>query len=577
MDRALFARRAAWAAIAVLVVLVYLPVLDAPFVYDDKVEVAGNRTLRLFSHIGAEWWTLLAAGRPDVQSISDVIDGWRGILTYNTARPLLITSYAIDFLRGGVDPRPYHQTNILVHVLAVGAALSLVGAIGRLADRRPTLPIAAAVVGLWALHPMGTEAVAYTTGRSESLCGLFSFSALAAWATALGSEQSGKSGLPGRALGALCFFLAVGSKEPGVMVLPSMLAMELVFRKGAPVRWWSYLPQAAAVAGAVWLRSSSTGHLLPVEVERPIGVQLTSSAEVALRYVQLWALPVGQTLFHDQPDVEPRSLRGIGAWLGVLGLIAAGAWGGRRRPALGWALLCAGLFLLPSTSVVMLKEHMAEHRAYQSGLFLLMAAGLALPARPDRRWMAAFGALVLDAAFGTVRRNAVWQSERALWAEATEARPGSVEAWYGLGDALRFAGACGEAQGAYQRALDLKSDHLDAWNNLGICRAQLGDAAGARAAWRGALQQRPSYCKAHANLGSLAYQQQAWAEAEVELRSALAYCPDNAVAHWLLGTLYYGPLQERPRALRHYEELVRLHPRFEHADVAKERILELTW
>jgi tetratricopeptide (TPR) repeat protein len=191
--------------------------------------------------------------------------------------------------------------------------------------------------------------------------------------------------------------------------------------------------------------------------------------------------------------------------------------------------------------------------------------------------MAAFGALVLVAALGTLRRNAVWQSERALWAEATEARPGSVEAWYGLGDALRFAGACGEAQGAYQRALDLKADHLDAWNNLGICRAQLGDAAGARVAWRGALQQRPSYCKAHANLGSLAYQQQAWAEAEVELRSALAYCPDNAVAHWLLGNLYYGPLQERPRALRHYEELVRLHPRFEHADVAKERILELTW
>ena len=69
----------------------------------------------------------------------------------------------------------------------------------------------------------------------------------------------------------------------------------------------------------------------------------------------------------------------------------------------------------------------------------------------------------------------------------------------------------------------------------------------------------------------------AMSAAEVELRSALAYCPDNAVAHWLLGNLYYGPLQERPRALRHYEELVRLHPRFEHADVAKERILELTW
>jgi tetratricopeptide (TPR) repeat protein len=130
---------------------------------------------------------------------------------------------------------------------------------------------------------------------------------------------------------------------------------------------------------------------------------------------------------------------------------------------------------------------------------------------------------------------------------------------------------------AYEQTLALNPGYLDAYTNLGICKAQLGDAAAARAAWRRALQERPSYCKAHANLGSLAYQLQEWEEAEVELRTALAYCPENAVAHWLLGNLYYGPRRDRERALRHYEELVRLHPQFDHAAKAKERILELTW
>ena len=577
MNRALLIRRLSWAALAVLAAVAYWRVMDAPFVYDDKVEVAGNRTLRLFAHIGDDWWSLLAAGRPDVQGVADVIDGWRGILTYNTARPLLITSYAIDYQRGGLDPVPYHQTNLLVHVLAVGAALALVERLGRLAGRPKPLGWSIGVVGLWALHPMATEAVAYTTGRSEALCGLFSFAALAGWAAALEAERAGRSGLVGRSVGALGFFLAVGSKEPGVMVLPAMLAMEHLFREQRPIRWWSYGPQALAVLGAVWLRTAATGRLLPVEVERPLSVQLTTSAEVSLRYLQLWMAPIGQTLFHDQPDVALGSMRGIGVWVAFFAMIGGAAWAGRRRPAVAWALACAGLSLLPSTSVVMLKEHMAEHRAYQAGLFLVLAACSALPLELSARWRAAGVALVLALTAATTHRNAVWQSERALWVEAVAARPDSVEAWYGLGDALRFEGACAEAQPAYERALALKPDYLDAWNNLGICRAQLGDASGAKEAWRGALRQRPSYCKAHANLGSLAYRQQAWEEAEVELRSALAYCPENAVAHWLLGNMYYGPRRDRARALRHYEELVRVQPRFEHADVAKERILELTW
>ena len=46
----------------------------------------------------------------------------------------------------------------------------------------------------------------------------------------------------------------------------------------------------------------------------------------------------------------------------------------RRQPAAGWALVCAALFLLPSSSFVPLKENMAEHRAYQTGMWLALAA-----------------------------------------------------------------------------------------------------------------------------------------------------------------------------------------------------------
>ena len=52
---------------------------------------------------------------------------------------------------------------------------------------------------------------------------------------------------------------------------------------------------------------------------------------------------------------------------------------------------------------------------------------------------------------------------------------------------------------------------------------------------------------------------------------------DKSCAHCLCGNLDDRRRRDRARALRHYEELVRLHPQFDHTEKAKERILELTW
>ena len=565
MRSELLRRRLLWLGLVVLVLVPYLApgvdILDSPFVYDDKVEVLGNRAIRIFEE-------------------------WRTILGYNVSRPLLMLSYAADFHRSGPDPAGYHVSSLLVHALAMLGALGLAEALARLLGLQRPLMRAAAIVLVWAIHPMCTESVTYVTGRSEALCALFSFAALAAWARALLAERGGdgQGGLVWRGLGILAFCGAAASKEVGVMVPFAMIAMELSLGPGDSLtarlrnsRWLTWVPSLALIAGAVALRASSAEQLIPQEVERTLSVQLTTSAEVWRHYVQLWLVPVGQTILHHQTDVALASGRGALAW-GAWGAMLVGVvmvW--RRKPAVGWALLCAGLFLIPSTSFVSLKEHMAEHRAYQTGFWLCLAAGLALPVLPKVRIVPVVALLVVVLGVATGARNRVWNSELALWQEAARRNPDSQEAWYGLGDAARFARDCTRAAPAYQKVVELDPSYLDAWNNLGICRAQLGDEDGAREAWLGALRQRPSYCRAHTNLGSLAYRQRKWDEAKVELRSSLAYCPENTVAHWLLGNIYYGPQRDVEKALIHYETLVAIDPRFEHAGLAKERILELTW
>lgn len=547
-------RRLGWLAIVALVALLYWSALDAPFVYDDKIEVVGNRTIRDLSQ-------------------------WQAILFYNVARALLLLSYALNFHYSALEPLGYHATNLVIHALGAGAAMLMGESVGRLARLERPLWVALLAAMIWTIHPMGTEAVTYITGRSESLCALFCFFSLYGWAQALQAEPLGaRAGW--RLLAIAAFFLAAVTKEVGAVVPAAALSMEVLLgdrRRLLRSGWLWYLGFAALIGAAVWARWRFVGVLLPREVDRPLGVQLTTQAEVWLRYLGLWLAPVGQTIYHHVPDGAPASLRGAASWAGVAALAAGGVWWGRRVPAAGWALLCGALFLLPSSSVVPLKESMAEHRAYQTGLWLLLAAGWSLPARLHRRAAVAALVAIVPLGWATVQRNQVWQSEIGLWKEAVAFHPDNAEAWYGLGDAYRFARALDAATEAYQEAVALDPTYLDAWNNLGISRAEVGDRAGAEAAWRAALRASPSYCKAHNNLGHLAFHHDEFDTAAAEFNSTLAYCPDNVQAHYGLGNIFYSHRRDREKAAYHYERAVALDPNFTYAPEVRRRLLELTW
>lgn len=573
-------RRLCWLGLLVLVLLAWRGALDAPFVYDDKLEVVGNATIR-------------------------VLDEWRAILTYRPSRVLVIASYAINYHFAELDPVPYHIVNLIIHGLCVGAALSLAEALGRLAGHARPLGVAVIGVGLWAVHPMTTQAVTYITGRSESLCALFCLVSLSLWAQALLQERAtGKADMGGRILSMLAAVGALLSKEVGVMLPPALLLLEIFFPSRGPaaaghgsllarlraVRWLYFLPLAQLVVGAMVLLVQVTGGLIPREVERPLGVQLLTQAEVWMRYVALWLLPVGQTVFHVVPDVDPLAPRAALAGLGWIAMVGLAVIWGQRVPLAGFALSAGALFLIPSSSVAPLKEHMAEHRAYALGLWLALAIAWSVSApRKDRGLPRAprldlhrLGALVGVALIGflpglTDARNAVWSSEVALWREATARNPESGAAWYGLGDALRFEGKYNPAMAAYQKATELDPSNLDAWNNLGISRAELGDVDGASEAWRSLLRRSPTYCKAHNNLGFLALRRREWDMALIELNTTLSYCPDNVLAHWGLGNVYFGPRREPERAIFHYQRVLDLDPDFQHGPEIRQRLLELTW
>ena len=90
-------------------------------------------------------------------------------------------TFAVDWWRGGGEPRAFLQTNVLLHVLAALAVFLFARQVLlRLKPDDPgiVLPAAFGVALLWALHPINSQAVNLIVQRMTILATLFVLSSL---------------------------------------------------------------------------------------------------------------------------------------------------------------------------------------------------------------------------------------------------------------------------------------------------------------------------------------------------------------------------------------------------------------
>ena len=178
--------------------------------------------------LGWDTWPMILTAR--VQSWSDLwgcvsesmMDGRYPHGEYY--RPVTNLFFALDHALGGLDPRTYHRTDWLIHL---ANTLLMAGLAARLFRGRHGLRIAAVAGVLFCLHPIHMELITAPPRRADMLCLLFTLACLLSQ-----SLPSRDSGARGRWMGALFAFLAVGSKETGVVVLPVAFAWHTCFVQG---------------------------------------------------------------------------------------------------------------------------------------------------------------------------------------------------------------------------------------------------------------------------------------------------------------------------------------------------------
>ena len=530
-----------------LAVVAYANVFNNPFVYDDYDTVVSN---------------------PSLVDVSNV----QFVLVHSPFRPVVNVSYALDRLIWGFWAPGFHLTNVLLHALVVGLLYAFI--LRALSDTRVRVSggeldwrdpgrfdawAACTAATMFGVHPLMTEAVAYISGRSELLVGVFFLSALLCGRAAIVAPLSAnvdrrRVRLIRSTIATVVFgLLALFSKESGA-ILPFVLCMYdlMVIPGPAEGRRWRltrvFVP-AFAVLAMIGLARYLFFPLPESATGAPPLFSLLTQSIVIWRYVGLMFWPDGQSIMHAVHYVTTLTdLRGWVALTAIVLLIAASLKLRRFAPLVPFGVLWFFAVVAPSSSVVALREGMAEHRVY------LATAGFAVAlARPGMLLFRALSrgriglpesyasALVLIAALLTsltLTRNDVWSSPVALWAEAVERSPGMWEPRYALGDVLRQRGRCVDAVPHYRVVVQLRPSNRDALTNLGICLAQTGNLQEAERAFRRTIDLDPTFVRAYTNLGALAIVSGNIDGARDRYREALAADPRNVLARLQLARLY---------------------------------------
>lgn len=409
-------------------------------------------------------------------------------------RPLLKASYILSRSLGEMVesiPLGHHLVGLGIHLLAVALAYrvarDLNSSIFAAGASTGGTAAAAACAAVLALHPLGTEAVTYITGRSVALATLFALAALALHVIAARTEATGRRALCLVAAAGCC--LAAALTREAMIVVPAVLTLWEWSRADLPltpfsddrllaslrrtIGYW-----AVAAGTALWLITHDRYADL-ADVSRVI-VQGRSAEPTLLAALEYFA----QRLFllaplSIDPDLAPWRLgwpRRLMLTVALAGTLVW-AWRVRReRPHWLFGLAWILIFLLPIYLVPLRHDAVSERHFYPAlfGVgFITACEGARIASRraAARRLVSGCASfMVATMLVATVARNADYGSEVALWESAAMSSPQKPRVFNNLGVAHMKESRFDRAIPCFERALFLDPGHRSAEEYLDRAR-----------------------------------------------------------------------------------------------------------
>ncbi|MDE0959700.1 MAG: tetratricopeptide repeat protein [Planctomycetota bacterium] len=427
-------------------VLVYFPVLDGKWVFDDVRLVATNDWLwRSYDGVAEElgqWWTVVS--EPDERT-DQVRVGFR---------PLRFFSYRLDALISmelGLErddaTAVFHLHNILLHGLCAALLYLLAFRIFRRGGHITSFAVAMAFL----VHPVQTEAVAWISGRRDVL---FTAAYLGALLLALGGGF--RPGWGRVLLVTLLGAVSMAAKEMAATLPVVLLAVAWLDPKGPSDRnqWRSW--------GRVWIPVTLVILAMSIRIlsiqDPGAGVSywggspmmtLLTAGRALVSYLGLFLWPIGLCVDYSHAAftastgwLQPWTT--LACWL-VVGTGLFYSWR-RVRQHEALAAIVVPLFIVLLSPVLQIFPHperFAERFMYLPMVALLIPWAAMLCSIERRIPGARVSVIVVLGILMTLMtrdRLSDWEGPYPLWSSAVVEQPRCARAWFGLGEAARNRG-----------------------------------------------------------------------------------------------------------------------------------------
>jgi tetratricopeptide (TPR) repeat protein len=514
--------------LAIAVLAAYWPALNCDFVLlDDPEYVTSNRHIQN----GLDWPVAAWAFQTGYAA------NWH---------PVTWLSHALDVQLFGLNPRGHHGTSIALH-LANSILLFLV--LKRMTGAHWR---SAAVAGLFAVHPLHVESVAWVAERKDVLSTFFWLLTVAAYARYVENLKFQISNFKFFYIGSVVLFALGLMSKPMVVTLPFVLLLLDYWPLGRFAnasrqtisRLWlekaPFLLLAAASCVITFCIQNQAGVVWPL-AKISLGGRLDNLPVAYERYLAKTFWPGYLGVFYHHPRIWPL-WRFITASALLAGITVWVVRRRRRQPylAVGWFWFLG--MLVPVLGLVQVgNQSMADRYAYLPivGIFIMTVWGAGeMPAgRAGGKWTAAISGLLAIGICGalTWRQAHFWKNMVTLCVHTSEITADNYEAFYNLGRYWQHKGETARAAEYYQKCLQAKPDYALAHNNLGYILLQDGKTGAAIAHFKASLRSQPVDPEACYNLGRACMSNGLAGEAAECFQKALGMDPGVAEINYSLG------------------------------------------
>jgi tetratricopeptide (TPR) repeat protein len=455
--------------IALFSFAIYANSLKNDFVFDDESVVQTNLSIQNLSNI------------PKYFSAEE---GFHKVIG-RYYRPIVSTTYALDYAVWGLNPLGFHLTNIIINLIC---SLILFAILLRLFGNYKFGILAALISTLiFTSHPVHTEAVSWISGRTDSIAALFFFASFLFYIKysenlLINPDDPNNKKINSKILISLFFYiLGLLSKEmvvtlPVIIILFDFVYLKQNFKKLLKERIIVYILFISVTLLYLLIRYLALKNVPERETYMYFyGKDFMTAVSTMITtipvYLKLLVLPINLIYHYNGVIADSISFFDINVILS-LGLIAllliAVYLLFKKSSEVSFSILFIFISLIPVMNFIPSMNLMAERFLYLTSFALsILTAYVLIKFEQFRKFLIVlFSVIILLFSILTFLRNQDWKDNDTLYSTA-DGINGSV-LLVNMGNIFANKKQYDEAAIRYRKALEIRQNSVLANHNLGL-------------------------------------------------------------------------------------------------------------